>query len=139
MKLKIVVVGAWMVCLCGNCLMAQDTQEQADIPKITAEKPMSFWMKKKLEFSQDMLEALTSGDFKTIEQKARQMNFVGKLEGFARVANVRYTAQLHMFDMSTGELVAQARNKNIQGATLAFNQMTTSCVACHMDLRKDSK
>ena len=35
-----------------------------EIPKVTAEKTMSFWMAKKLEHSKMILESLTKGDSK---------------------------------------------------------------------------
>ncbi len=34
-----------------------------ETPKVTGEKPMSFWMARKLDFSKSILESLTKGDF----------------------------------------------------------------------------
>ena len=41
-------------------------------PKVTKEKPISFWMAKKLDYSQEMLKVLTFGDFKSLETHATQ-------------------------------------------------------------------
>ncbi len=110
--------------------------QEMETPKITKEKPISFWMAKKMDYSKGMLEGLTAGDFKSLETYATQMRALGQLEGFVRSGSPEYAAQMHMFDMSNTDLIVQARKGNIEGATLAFNHLTSSCVACHTELRK---
>ncbi|MBC8351207.1 MAG: cytochrome c [Planctomycetes bacterium] len=44
--------------------------------------------------------------------------------------------QLKTFEFSVNELVRNAEDKDLDGATLAFTQMTISCVNCHKELRK---
>lgn len=107
------------------------------IPKVTQEKPMSFWMEQKLDFSKSILESLTKGDFETLASDAEQMRLLGKIEGFVRRKNADYRTQLRTFDIANQELVRQAQRKNSEGATLAFNQLTTSCVACHLLIREE--
>ena len=107
-----------------------------EVPKVTPEKPMSFWMKHKLDYSKTMLESLTMGDFDELAETAEQMRVLGKIEGFVRRKNPAYRTQLKAFDLAAMELVRYAKQENADGATLAFNQMTTSCVACHSLLRK---
>lgn len=130
----------------ANQLLSQETtkktatttgEKEADkVPKVTAEKPMSFWMEKKLDYSKSILESLTKGEFKQLAQDAEQMRLLGKIEGFVRRKNDNYRTQLRTFDSATLELVRQANRGNAEGATLAFNQLTTSCVACHVLLRE---
>lgn len=112
-------------------------EKEADkVPKVTAEQPISFWMEKKLDFSKSILESLTKGDFKRLALDAEQMRLLGKIEGFVRRKNESYRAQLRTFDSANLELVRQANRGNAEGAALAFNQLTTSCVACHVLLRE---
>lgn len=111
-------------------------QEDDPIPEVSLEEPMSFWMEKKLEYSKSLLEHLTKADFENLEKNANQMRRLGKIEGFVRRRNDDYRVQLRTFDMATTELVRHARRKNIEGANLAFNQLTSSCVACHVLLRE---
>jgi hypothetical protein len=123
---------------CGFCFPQEpQPKQELEVPKVTKEKPMSFWMSKKLDYSKNLLEGLTSGDFKSIEAYATQMRTLGKIEGFVRSGDPAYVAQLQMFDMSNTEMIVQAQKKNIEGVTLAFNHMTSSCVACHSWLRKE--
>jgi hypothetical protein len=105
-------------------------------PTVTDDQPMSVWMAKKLEYSKDILEALTAGRYEDIEKHAEQMRVIGKIEGFVRGRSSSYKTHLQTFDLATRELKRQARTKNIEGATLAFHQLTTSCVNCHQSLRE---
>lgn len=106
------------------------------VPKETAEQPMSFWMSKKLDYSQAMLAQLTKGDFESLETDAARLRALGKMEGLVRRKNPDYITQLQTFDTAMAELVRHARKGNPEGAVLAFNQMTTSCVACHVLIRQ---
>lgn len=110
--------------------------DDEDVPEVSQEQPMSFWMDKKLEYSKSLLEHLTKADFEKLEKEANQMRRLGRIEGFVRRRNDDYRVQLRTFDMATTELVRYARRRNIEGANLAFNQLTSSCVACHVLLRE---
>jgi len=112
----------------------EDSVDQA-IPQVTIQKPISYWMEAKLGYSKAILEDLTKGDFERLAQEATQMRLIGKMEGFVRRKNESYRNQLSAFDLANQELIRQAKLKNAEGATLAFNQLTTSCVSCHVLLR----
>ncbi len=105
-------------------------------PEVTDERPMSFWMEKKLDYSKSILESLTKGEFAALAKEADQMRSLGKIEGFVRRKNESYRTQLRTFDFASQELVRQAKRNNAEGAALAFNQLTNSCVACHVMLRE---
>ena len=106
-----------------------------DAPKVTSEKSMSFWMAKKLELSKAILESLTTGDFDAMAKDAEQMQRLGRMEGLVR-RNKDYQTQMQSFRLANQELIRHSLRKNVEGATLAFNQLTTSCVACHTMLRE---
>lgn len=110
--------------------------DQEDIPHVSQEQPMSFWMDKKLEYSKSLLEHLTKADFEKLEIDAHQMRRLGRIEGFVRRRSDDYRVQLRTFEMATTELMRHAKRRNIEGANLAFNQLTSSCVACHVLLRE---
>ncbi|MCA9125617.1 MAG: hypothetical protein KDB22_00965 [Planctomycetales bacterium] len=139
----------WILLLfcCLPPLLAQDRStldvapkaaaaQDGKVPQVTADQPMTFWMKHKLEYSKSMLESLTMGDYKQMAATAEQMRLLTKIEGFVRRKNVAYRVQLHSFELSLQEMLRHAKQENPEGATLAFNQMTTSCVACHTLLRE---
>jgi len=112
----------------------EEVKDQS-IPQVTIQKPISYWMEAKLGYSKAILEDLTKGDFERLAQEATQMRLIGKMEGFVRRKNEVYRNQLITFDLANQELIRQAKLKNAEGATLAFNQLATSCVSCHVLLR----
>ena len=100
------------------------------------EQPMSYWMKRKLEYSQNILSGIAKADFTAIEANAQSMRNLSKIEGFIRRQAPGYTTQLQVFEQSNDEIIRQARNHNVEGAALAFTQLTISCVNCHKQLRE---
>jgi cytochrome c556 len=108
-----------------------DEGQQAD-----QNQPESFWMKKKLEYSQNILAGIATADFEKIVANAQSMRNLSKIEGFVRAQTPGYRAQLHIFEESADEIIRQAKKDNVDGAALAFTQLTISCVNCHKHLRE---
>jgi cytochrome c556 len=131
-KSKVVLVALLAGCFvvaCGRPASADD------------DKPTQ-WMKQKLEMSQNILSALTQGDFKSVEHNAQQMNVVNYLEKMVvqdQPHYKEYMRQLNVFETANRELLRQASAKNIEGATLAYTQLTVSCVQCHKLVRDAKK
>jgi hypothetical protein len=117
---------------------AQRPQEAAKASSPHQEKA-SLWMRHKLESSQKILEGMTRGDFQVIEKNATSMQTMSYLEGWVRADTPDYQAQLHAFEHATGSLVRAAQEKNLDGATLAYTQLTISCVQCHRVVRGSAK
>ena len=122
------VVGVLFLFLLPVGLTAEDTKD---------EREPSFWMKQKLKYSQAMLNGLALEDYGLIEKNALAMKGLGKVESFVRQKPEGYRTQLQTFQFSVSELIRNAEDKNIDGATLAFTQLTISCVNCHKELRKE--
>jgi hypothetical protein len=99
----------------------------------------SVWMKKKLDHSKGVLSGLTRADFEMIRKNAEAMKVIGYLEEWDRADLPEYKRQLRYFSDANKELIRQANNKNINGATLAYTQMTLSCVHCHNVIRDVKK
>jgi len=112
---------------------AQKPHEKID------DKNPSIWMKKKLDYSQNILAGITTEDLDMIADNARAMKGLGKFEAFVRSRNAAYTRQLQAFDDINDEIIRQADNDNVEGAALAFTQLTVNCVNCHKVLRQHVK
>ena len=100
------------------------------------------WMKQKLRLSQDILAGLTESDFDKISNGAMALNASGYLEKWISKEKPRhedYELQLGNFQFYNRELIRQARDKNIDGATLAYHLMTATCVQCHKIVRDVKK
>jgi hypothetical protein len=120
--------------LLGNAFAQQAPQEQ----RATKSEKLSFWMDVKLQESQSVLASLAAGDFNKIGASAEKLTSLDAIEGFIRRSTPGYQTQLKAFELAVGELRRQAKRENIEGVTLAFHQLTTSCVNCHMQLRDAS-
>jgi hypothetical protein len=107
-------------------------------PKADEQQP-SFWMRKKLDYSQNILAGIATADFDKIVENAEAMRALGKIEGFIRGRTPGYRTQLQIFEESNKEILYQATRDNVEGAALAFTQLTISCVNCHKQLREHSK
>jgi cytochrome c556 len=99
----------------------------------------SLWMKHKLAASQRILEGMTRADYEMIEKSAEGMQITSYLEAWSRGDLPDYKAQLQAFDYANGAIVRAARNKNLDGVTIAYAQLTISCVQCHKIVRDKVK
>jgi hypothetical protein len=99
-------------------------------------EPVSFWMKKKLDYSKNIMEGIALGDFDKVSQNAQTLRGLSKIEAFVRRGTPGYRAQVDAFDQSLTEIIRQADKQNLEGTTLGFHQLTVSCVRCHRDLRE---
>jgi hypothetical protein len=116
-------------------LIGGDSRVRAD------EKPTD-WMQMKLQLSQEILAGLTRGDFVAVESQAQKMNVVNFLEKLVTADKPHYkeyTRQLNAFETANRDLLRQAAAKNTEGATLAYVQLTISCVQCHKVVRDARK
>jgi hypothetical protein len=106
-------------------------EEAADAPSI--------WMKKKLDYSQNILAGLAEADFDKIAENAQAMQGLSKFEWFVRARTPGYRAQLEIFLDANADLVKQAKQDNLEGSAFAFTQITISCVNCHRKVRSSNQ
>ena len=104
-----------------------------------ASEKASIWMRQKLRASQEILRGLSDGDFQSIGANAQSMNVMEHLERWARARNPEYQTQLRLFEFANRELIRAASEQNLDAATLAYTQLTVSCVNCHKIVRNVKK
>ena len=126
---KLVGFGVLLVCLLGtnnpSATMAQGKSKQ--VSKLMAEK---------LTNSQKLLEGIAMADFKKIERSAEQLIELTTTEEWLMHKAPRYEMHTNEFRRAAETLVRKAKDKNIDGTTLAFFDMTMSCVRCHQHVRE---
>ena len=108
----------------------------ADADADAAAAPHTVWMRKKLDYTQEILAGIAIADYDRIAKNASAMRALSRIEGFVRGRTPGYRAQLQIFENATDELLRQAEKENVDGAALAFTQLTISCVNCHKQLRQ---
>lgn len=113
---------------CGSLLVAARAEE----PK--AAKP-SIVMTKKLEYSQDMLQALMNDDFERLERDVNLMQVFTRLEEMYRAKKPEYQTQLTKFRESITALTKSISDKDEESASKAYANMVESCIRCHRVIR----
>jgi hypothetical protein len=108
-------------------------KDKVDPPPLPSEQQV---MQVKLKRAQALLEALAKEDFKAMEQSATSLAEISRATAFLRAYKTEeYELQARVFQRSADTLAAKAKDKNLDGATLAYLGMTQSCVACHNHFR----
>jgi hypothetical protein len=128
-----------ILAFCAICLIALAAPAQEKKPAEGAPDSPSIWMKKKLDYSQNILAGLAEGDFDKIAENAQAMQGLSKFEWFVRARSPGYRAQLETFLDANADLVKQAKQDNLEGSAFAFTQITISCVNCHRKIRSTNQ
>jgi hypothetical protein len=118
-------------------LLSRSPTQAGDRQEI--EKAASLWMRQKLSASQNILAGSTKADFRAMEQNAQSMLAVGYLEKWVRAGTPGYLMLVKEFDSANRALTRAAREKNLDCATIAYVQLTFSCVNCHKIVRDAGK
>lgn len=100
------------------------------------------FMKQKLELSKGILEGLTIEDYSTISKNAKALKTLSTQAEWnvGVVPNAAdYIAFTSEFQKISDELARKAKEKNLDGATLAYLRLTMNCVQCHKYVREFAK
>ena len=129
MKLKLtasLIVLVSLVFLWRYPIIAQEKQSKAS----------SEIMQKKLKHAQKLLENLALADFVKMTDNAEELMQLSKTAEWMAMKTPKYEMFNNEFQRATGDLIAKAKAKNIDGATLAYLDVTMSCVRCHSYVRE---
>lgn len=110
---------------------------QEDRPRTRAE-----FMRLKLEYSKLVLEGLTLENYQTIVKNAQALKRLSEAAEWEvpTIPNAgEYIVFTSEFQRLTDELARKAREKNMDGATLAYLRLTMNCVNCHKYVRQTAK
>lgn len=91
-------------------------------------------MERKLAASQDILASLAREDFTRMSAAADELLGLAKQQ-WIDDESPQYRSQLKDFWIILEGVKESAAEKNLDGATLGYVQMTISCVRCHKFLR----
>ena len=106
-------------------------QGQAEDTKKVAEL-----MRKKLKHSQKVLEGIAVADYEVISQNADELIQISKALEWNVVKTPRYELHSNEFRRAAENLIQRAGEKNIDGAALAYVDLTLTCVRCHKYVRE---
>src|SRR5262249_1443055 len=93
-------------------------------------------MRKKLTHSQKVLEGISLGNFKKISVNAEKLLAISKAAEWKADKSARYELYSSEFRRLADMLIDKAKAKDLDGATLAYVEMTLTCVKCHKRVRE---
>jgi hypothetical protein len=116
---------------CRGMEPQQKSAEPAQRPKSDMEKLMA----KKLTHAQKVLEAIALGEFDKIDNNATELLVLSKMAEFKVLKTPEYELHSNAFRRSLEEMKRGAKDRNLDGAALAYVDMTLTCVRCHKHVR----
>ena len=93
------------------------------------------FMHAKLEHSQKVLESLATEDFKGLRKHSQEMSLLSQAAQWQVLQTREYLRHSREFRRNADALTKAGQEKNLDGAVLAFVQLTMNCVNCHKYVR----
>jgi hypothetical protein len=115
------------VVLCAAALLANGHGQETKVAGL---------MQQKLAAAQKVLEGVALNDFGKITQNAQDLIRISKLAEWRIVKTPQYELHSNEFRRNAETLLTRAREKNLDGAALAYVELTLSCVRCHKYVRE---
>lgn len=100
-------------------------------PKLTTREVM----RSKLDSSQKVLEGIATENFATITASAQRLVVLSQVAGWQARQTPEYKQLTAEFRRQAESLVKAAKDGNPEAASLAWFQLTISCVNCHKHIR----
>ena len=85
--------------------------------------------------SEDVLEGIARGDFKKVGGSAEKLIQLSKTAEWFVFKTPRFELHSNEFRRAAETIVDKAKQKNLDGVTLAYFDLTMSCVRCHQYVR----
>jgi cytochrome c556 len=94
------------------------------------------FMRAKLSHSQKVLEGLTTEDFDLIAKNSQAMSLLSQATNWQVLQTQDYLQQSQDFRRTADALTEAAGKKNLDGAALAYVELTMKCINCHKYVRR---
>jgi cytochrome c556 len=92
-------------------------------------------MRAKLAHSQKLLEGLTTANFDLLAKHSQELALLSQATNWNVLQTEDYLQHSIEFRRAANAVTEAAKQKNLDGATLAFVDMTMKCVRCHKYVR----
>jgi len=100
---------------------------------------VAVFMRAKLGHSQNVLEGLAVEDYDLIARGAHDLALASQASSWQVLQTEDYARQSAEFRRSCDALRTAAKAKNLDGAALAWMEVTMKCVQCHKYVRDASR
>jgi len=106
----------------------------ADGPAVEPDK-VAVFMRAKLGHAQNVLEGLAVEDFDLIDRGANDLALASQASSWQVLQTADYARHSEEFRRSCNSLRAAAKARNLDGAALAWMEVTMKCIQCHKYVR----
>lgn len=96
---------------------------------------VDLFMRAKLVQAQQAMEGLVLEDLQLVAKSAQEMSLLSQDASWQVLQTTEYMRRSEEFRRSADALKEAARQKNLDGATLAYIDVTLKCVECHKFVR----
>jgi cytochrome c556 len=120
-------LAAFVVALATHVGIAADATPQPD--RVAA------FMRAKLGHAEHVLEGLAVADYEMIERAAQELSLASLDSNWQVLQTEDYVRQSAEFRRACDSLKQAAQDKNLDGAALAWVDVTLKCVQCHKYVR----
>ena len=124
---------AALAVVAGLALAAADSLAQVASPP--EPDKVAVFMRAKLAHADNVLEGLAVADYEMIERAAQELSLASLDSNWQVLQTEDYARQSAEFRRSCDALRKAAQDKNLDGATLAWVEVTLKCVQCHKYVR----
>ncbi len=115
------------LCMVGLLTSLTLSQQSDSLPNI---------MDEKLEYSQQLLEAIIFEDFHAVEGIADELHLISELSSWDVIRSPEYTRRSLEFQRVANRLAEVAAEKNLDGLALGYVELTLQCFQCHRYMRE---
>ena len=125
------LVGTFMVFVLGASAIVVGFQDQEKLQKDSTK-----FMQRKLDASRQIVEGLAIEDFDKISRAAQDLMLLSHEADWNVVQTQPYFALSSEFRGAAERLRDSANDSQLDGCTLAYFEVTLSCVRCHKYIRQ---
>jgi hypothetical protein len=93
-------------------------------------------MQRELKASQRVLEGIALNNFEQIARNGEELILISKDAEWKVLKTPMYELHSNEFRRNAEGLIRAAKDRNLDGATLAYVDMTLNCVKCHRYVRE---
>jgi hypothetical protein len=93
-------------------------------------------MQRKLKASQRVLEGIALNNFEQIARNGEELILISKDAEWKVLKTPMYELHSNEFRRNAEGLIRAAKDRNLDGAALAYVDMTLNCVRCHRYVRE---
>jgi len=111
------------------------TATQSTYTQAEKESGVKETMRQKVAYSQQVLVGITLEDYGLVADNAKKLVELSNRTNWYSRQVPEYELFLNEFRRNAQELMKAGEEKNLDAASIAYGQMTLSCVSCHKFIR----